>query len=270
VQRAEQEPALTRAQLIADIAADNPHLRVADVELIVAAIFDQITAVLARGGRVELRDFGAFTDGAQSAYRRGSIHPRQGAAVLQGRQGSVEGRPAQQQRRGERTLVPLDWAQTQHNLGNVLLALGGRESGTVRLEEAITAYRAALQERMRERAPLDWAWTQNNLGTALLTLGKRESGTARLEEAVAAYQAALQEWTRDWAPLGWASAHAGLGNALLALGGRESGTARLEEAVAAYRAALQEWTRERVPLDWASAQSGLSYALEALGERQKK
>jgi integration host factor subunit beta len=44
---------LTRAQLIADIAADNPHLRVADIEFIVGAIFDQITATLARGGRVQ-------------------------------------------------------------------------------------------------------------------------------------------------------------------------------------------------------------------------
>ena len=51
---------MTRSDLIADIAASNSHLRVADVELIVTAIFDQITAALARGGRVELRGFGAF------------------------------------------------------------------------------------------------------------------------------------------------------------------------------------------------------------------
>ena len=54
------EPTLTRSDLIADIAADNPHLRQADVELIVATIFDQIADALARGGRVELRGFGAF------------------------------------------------------------------------------------------------------------------------------------------------------------------------------------------------------------------
>jgi integration host factor subunit beta len=33
----------------------------ADVGLIVAAIFDQITAALVRGARVELRGFGIFT-----------------------------------------------------------------------------------------------------------------------------------------------------------------------------------------------------------------
>ena len=72
-----------------------------------------------------------------------------------------------------------------NNLGNALLGLGERESGTARLEEAVQAYRAALEERTRERVPLDWAATQNNLGNALSRLGERESGTARLEEAVA-------------------------------------------------------------------------------------
>ena len=52
---------MTRAELIAELAASNPHLRQEDAELIVTAIFDQITAALARGGRVELRGFGAFT-----------------------------------------------------------------------------------------------------------------------------------------------------------------------------------------------------------------
>ena len=45
------EPALTRSDLITELAASNPHLR-ADVELIVTTIFDQITAALARGDRV--------------------------------------------------------------------------------------------------------------------------------------------------------------------------------------------------------------------------
>ncbi len=46
--------------------------------------------------------------------------------------------------------------------------LGERESGTARLEEAVAAYRAALEERTRERVPLDWAATQNNLGNCAL------------------------------------------------------------------------------------------------------
>jgi tetratricopeptide (TPR) repeat protein len=100
--------------------------------------------------------------------------------------------------------VPLDWAATQNNLGNALLSLGERESGTARLEAAVAAYHEALKERTRERVPLDWAMTQHNLGAALAILGQRESGTARLEEAVAANHEALKERTRERVPLDWA------------------------------------------------------------------
>lgn len=101
-------------------------------------------------------------------------------------------------------LVWIHWAMIQMNLGSALTALGERENGTTRLEEAVFAYRAALEERTRERAPLDWAMTESNLGCALLRLGEREGSTARLKEAVVAYKAALEELTRDRVPLQWA------------------------------------------------------------------
>jgi tetratricopeptide (TPR) repeat protein len=77
-------------------------------------------------------------------------------------------------------------------LGIALRTLGERESGTARLEEAVSAFRDTLKEWTRERVPLDWAATQNNLGNALARLGERGSGTARLEEAVNAYRDALK------------------------------------------------------------------------------
>jgi exonuclease VII small subunit len=156
-----------------------------------------------------------------------------------------------------------------HNsLGAALGTLGRRERGMARLDESVVAYRAALEERTRERVPLDWAMTQSNLGNALSTLGERESGTARLEEAVAAYREALEERTRERVPMQWATTQTNLGSALAILGERESGTARLEEAVAAYRAALEERTRERVPLDWAMTHTNLGNALFMLGARE--
>ena len=69
------EPALTRSDLITELAASNPHLRAADVELIVTTIFDQITAALARGDR----RFGAFTVRRRDA--RMGHNPRTGEAV---------------------------------------------------------------------------------------------------------------------------------------------------------------------------------------------
>ena len=70
---------MTKSELIADLAAENPHLLGRDVELIVATIFDQITAALAGGQRVELRGFGAFTVKRRDA--RAGRNPRTGASV---------------------------------------------------------------------------------------------------------------------------------------------------------------------------------------------
>ena len=155
-----------------------------------------------------------------------------------------------------------------NDLGMALATLGERESGTARLEDAVRAFEAALEEMTRDRVPLDWAGTQMNLGNALATLGARESGTARLEDAFRAYKSALEEMTRDRVPLDWAMTQMNLGSALQRLGARESGTARLEAAVRAYEAALEEWTRDRVPPDWARARMNLGNALATLGERE--
>jgi tetratricopeptide (TPR) repeat protein len=95
---------------------------------------------------------------------------------------------------------PDEHGEALNHLGNALCTLGERESGRSRLEEAVIAYQAALEERTRARVPLDWAMTLNNLGNALQALGRRESGTTRLEEAVAAYRAALEEWTVEASP----------------------------------------------------------------------
>lgn len=70
---------MTKSELIAGLAADNPHLRGADVETIVSTIFDEITAALSKGSRVELRGFGAFTVKRREA--RTGRNPRTGEAV---------------------------------------------------------------------------------------------------------------------------------------------------------------------------------------------
>jgi integration host factor subunit beta len=70
---------LTRSDLIAELTAAHPHLRVADVELIVVTIFDQIADTLAHGGRVELRGFGVFAVKRHNA--RIGRNPRTGATA---------------------------------------------------------------------------------------------------------------------------------------------------------------------------------------------
>jgi len=71
--------AMTRSELMAELATANPHLRAGDVERIVATVFDEITDALARGQRVELRGFGAFTVKRREA--RTGRNPRTGEAV---------------------------------------------------------------------------------------------------------------------------------------------------------------------------------------------
>ncbi len=52
---------MTRSQLILRLAEQKPHLFHRDVERIVATVFEEISEALARGDRVELRGFGAFS-----------------------------------------------------------------------------------------------------------------------------------------------------------------------------------------------------------------
>lgn len=70
---------MTKSELIARIAAANPHLYHRDVERIVTTIFDEITTALSRGDRVELRGFGAFS--VKERDSRMGRNPRTGEAV---------------------------------------------------------------------------------------------------------------------------------------------------------------------------------------------
>jgi len=70
---------MIKSQLVQRIAAENPHLYQRDVENIVNAILGEIVAALARGDRVELRGFGAFS--VKNRRARAGRNPRTGAHV---------------------------------------------------------------------------------------------------------------------------------------------------------------------------------------------
>lgn len=70
---------MIRSELIQIIADENPHLYQRDVERIVNTIFEQITDAMARGGRVELRGFGAFS--VKKRDGRVGRNPRTGKSV---------------------------------------------------------------------------------------------------------------------------------------------------------------------------------------------
>ena len=70
---------MIRSELIQKIADENPHLYQRDVERLVNTIFEEITNAMARGDRVELRGFGAFSVKKRDA--RIGRNPRTGEAV---------------------------------------------------------------------------------------------------------------------------------------------------------------------------------------------
>ena len=110
--------------------------------------------------------------------------------------------------------TPDEIGDDQNLLGNALSDLGARESGTARLEEAVAAYRATLEEYTRDRAPLDWAAAQMGLGNALWKLAERGSDTTHANEASAAFRAAIEVRTLAANPQAWAAARNNLGAAL--------------------------------------------------------
>lgn len=70
---------MIRSELVQKIADENPHLYHRDVERIVNTIFEEIIDAMARGNRVELRGFGAFSVKRRDA--RIGRNPRTGESV---------------------------------------------------------------------------------------------------------------------------------------------------------------------------------------------
>lgn len=70
---------MIKSELIVRLAEANPHLYQRDIERIVNTIFDTITDALARGDRVELRGFGAFS--VKHRQARLGRNPRTGETV---------------------------------------------------------------------------------------------------------------------------------------------------------------------------------------------
>src|SRR5206468_8601845 len=70
---------MIRSELVQKLCTDFPDLTQREVEGVVGAIFDSITDQLSKGGRVELRGFGAFSTRQRDA--RVGRNPRTGESV---------------------------------------------------------------------------------------------------------------------------------------------------------------------------------------------
>ena len=81
---------------------------------------------------------------------------------------------------------------TQNNLGNALETLGERETGTAHLTAAIAAFRAALEERARERGPVQWATSFGDQGVAMMVIADRTNDAPGIEVALAQIETAYE------------------------------------------------------------------------------
>jgi integration host factor subunit beta len=70
---------MIKSELVQRVTAQNPHLYQRDVENIINAILNEIVTAMAKGDRVELRGFGAFS--VKSRPARTGRNPRTGEHV---------------------------------------------------------------------------------------------------------------------------------------------------------------------------------------------
>jgi CHAT domain-containing protein len=156
-----------------------------------------------------------------------------------------------------RDKYPIEWAQTQTNLGLAYLdRIEGDQKDNVEL--AIQTFRAALEVYTRHDFPREWARTQGSLGDVYLD---RIEGDQKdnVELAIQAFRAALEAYTRHDFPREWAMTQSRLG---LAYWNRIEGDQKdnVELAIQAHRAALEVHTRHDFPKEWAATQHGLGLA----------
>lgn len=262
-----------RGQLIAELEGES--IAEASIEAEIGTLKQAQLCYLDAAGHFE--SAANLVPSSQNEMRARYLYWQANALYLQGRnRGSKD---ALQRARGlfeqiltilARESTPLEWAEIQRSLGDVLEGIGNHQTGTAPFKEAVARYRLAQEEITRELAPVAWASIQTDIGIVLEALSNREGNAERLREAMAAYDLALEELPRDREPLQWAFAQVNLGDVLISLGQREDRIDRFEEAIIRYQLALEEFTREHTPHRWALAKFNLASANVDIGIREDR
>jgi tetratricopeptide (TPR) repeat protein len=167
-----------------------------------------------------------------------------------------------------RQQAPLEWAQTQNHLGNVLAAMAQQLRDEALYGKAIAAFESALEVLDQEATPAEWATTQYNLGTAAQALGRQESSSKLLKQAIDAYTSALLVWNQDKNPDDWAHAMHQLGNSFHAHGLLLKGNRQLQKSVVAYKNALKVFNADDHALALAATHNNRGAVLHHLAESE--
>jgi CHAT domain-containing protein/tetratricopeptide (TPR) repeat protein len=159
-----------------------------------------------------------------------------------------------------REACPQEWAWIQHGLG---CAYNCRTRGETaeNVEEAIKAFKLALEVRTPETLRQQWAETQTNLGITYCYRIRGEKAD-NLNKAIELFNSALQIYTPDENgkfPNEWARIQNEIGYAYLNL---EKGdkAENIEKAIEAFKLALDIYYPKDSPEDWATTQNNIGNA----------
>ena len=168
---------------------------------------------------------------------------------------------------------PIDYAMTQHNLGNAYTTLAEVEGKPDNCRLAIAALEETLKVFKLENFPVEYAITQNDLGNANRKLsdleGRVEVKIENSRLAIAAYGKSLKILKLESFPVQYAAIMHNLGTAYCDLAGLEEKVENCRMAVAAYEEALKVRTVEALPMDYAMSQNALGVAYWTMALMEK-
>jgi len=168
-----------------------------------------------------------------------------------------------------REQTPLEWAEVQNSLGNVLAALAQQSVDVALYERAIAAFMAALQVFTQAQSPYDWAETLYNLATARQALGRQLDDAKLLKESVDGYTDALLEWSRDESPVEWASTMFQLGATFHTHGKLLKGNRTFQKSVVSFKNALKGFDADSHALALAASHNSCGTVLHHLAESEQ-
>jgi CRP-like cAMP-binding protein len=154
-------------------------------------------------------------------------------------------------------------------IANVILRTGALPGGGDPQNEAIVAYRSALESVTREDEPLEWGLMLRNLGVLLQAQADRGGDVEALEAAADAFRNALQVIPRERFPKVWAAIQNRIGLVLYRLDMKTGDTELVKHALSAYQSALQVYTRVAAPMRWAEVMTNFAQAALMLGEQMR-
>jgi len=171
---------------------------------------------------------------------------------------------------------PLDWANAQMLIGDILSLQSMRTSGkhaTELLTQAEASTRAALEVFTKADHPEDWSMAERSLGNVLLARAQTTSGNQAHDltlQGAVAIQTSLQGTARQKDPLDWANAQHSLADLLHTESKDFSGSQAIDlltQSAVALRFELEVITKASAPLRWAEIQIDLGSVLTQLADR---